>query len=132
MPAIAGYSHLSFSVTDLHRSTEWYRDVLGFGLEGEVKGDGFRRNRLRLPDVAVTLTLTEHETGSGDPFDEHRTGMDHVAFTVPTMEDVLDFKERFEEQGVTHSAVRATASGAGGAITFRDPDNIQLEVLSVG
>ena len=132
MPRIAGYSHLSFSVTDLARSTEWYREVLGFSLDSEVKGNGFRRNRLRHPDARITLTLTEHEAGSGDPFDERRTGMDHVAFAVPTMEDVLGFKERFEANGVEHSEIRATVSGAGGAITFRDPDNIQLEVFAAG
>ena len=132
MPTIAGYSHLSFTVTDLGRSTEWYREVLGIELDSEVKGEGFRRNRMRHPDARITLTLTEHDAGSGDPFDERRTGMDHVAFAVPTMEDVLSFKERFEQRGVDHSEIRATVSGAGGVITFRDPDNIQLEVFAAG
>lgn len=132
MPTIAGYSHLSFTVSDLARSTEWYRDILGFELDAEIKADGFRRNRLRHPDARITLTLTEHDGGSGDRFDERRTGMDHLAFAVPTMEDVLRFKERFEERGVPHSDVRATVGGAGGIITFRDPDNIQLEVLAAG
>ncbi len=132
MPTIAGYSHFSFTVTDLGRSTEWYREVLGFELDSEVKGDGFRRNRMRHPDARITLTLTEHDAGSGDRFDERRTGMDHVAFAVPTMEDILSFKERFEERGVDHSEIRASVSGAGGVITFRDPDNIQLEVFAAG
>lgn len=132
MPTIAGYSHLSFTVTDLARSTEWYRDLLGFELDSEVKGDGFRRNRMRHPDASVTLTLTEHDGGAGDPFDERRTGMDHVAFAVPTMEDIFGFKERFEQRGVDHSDILATVSGAGGVITFRDPDNIQLEVSAAG
>ena len=132
MPTIAGYSHLSFTVTDLGRSTEWYREVLGFELDSEVKGEGFRRNRMRHPDARITLTLTEHDAGSGDRFDERRNGMDHVAFAVPTMEDILSFKERFEERGVDHSEIRASVSGAGGVITFRDPDNIQLEVFAAG
>jgi glyoxylase I family protein len=132
LPTISGYSHLSFTVTDLHRSTEWYRDVLGFSLDSEVKGDGFRRNRLRHPDAGITLTLTEHDAGSGDRFDERRTGMDHVSFAVPNAEDLHRFKERFEEQGVDHSEVKPTASGAGGIITLRDPDNIQLEVFAAG
>ena len=132
MPTIAGYSHLSLTVSDLDKSTEWYRDLLGFSLDSHVEGDGFRRNRLRHPDARITLTLTEHEAGSGDQFDERRTGMDHVSFAVPTMEDLLGFKERFEEQGVDHSEIKASASGAGGMLTFRDPDNIQLEVFAAG
>ena len=132
MPTIAGFSHLSFTVTDLERSTEWYREILGFDLDSEVKGDTFRRNRMRHPHAGITLTLTQHDAGSGDPFDERRTGMDHLALAVPTMDDVLGFKERFEREGIVHSAIRATVSGAGGAITFRDPDNIQLEVFAAG
>jgi glyoxylase I family protein len=132
MPRIAGFSHLSFTVTDLERSTAWYREVLGFDLDSEVKADTFRRHRMRHPDASITVTLTQHDAGSGDPFDERRTGMDHVSFAVPTMEDILEFKERFEQRGVVHSDIRATVSGAGGAITFRDPDNIQLEVFAAG
>jgi len=97
-----------------------------------VKGDTFRRNRLRHPDAGITLTLTAHDGAAGDRFDERRTGMDHVSFAVPTMEALLEFKERFAEEGVDHSEIRPTASGAGGMITFRDPDNIQLEVFAAG
>ena len=132
MPSIAGYSHLSLTVTDLDKSTEWYGQMLGFAVDSHVEGAGFRRNRLRHPDARITLTLTDHETGPDDPFDERRTGMDHVSFAVPSMEDLLDFKERFEDRGVEHSEIKPTASGAGGMITFRDPDNIQLEVFAAG
>ena len=132
MPTLAGYSHLSLTVTDLDKSTHWYREILGFSLDSEVQGDGFRRNRLRHPDAGITLTLTAHDGGAGDRFDERRTGMDHVSFAVPSMEDLLGFQERFAEQGVDHSDIKPTASGAGGIITFRDPDNVQLEVFAAG
>lgn len=129
MPTIAGYSHLSFTVTDLDRSTGWYGEALGFTLDSRVEGEGFRRNRLRHPDAGITLTLTQHDAGSGERFDECRTGMDHVAFAVPSSVDLHEFAERFEEMGIEHSAVKPTVSGAGGIITLRDPDNIQLEVF---
>ena len=132
MPTLAGYSHLSLTVTNLDKSTRWYRELLGFFLDSEVKGDGFRRNRLRHPDAGITLTLTAHDAGSGDRFDERRTGMDHVSFAVPSIDELHVFKEQFVERGVDHSEIKPTASGAGGMITFRDPDNIQLEVFAAG
>ncbi len=132
MPTLAGYSHLSLTVTDLDKSTRWYREILGFSLDSEVQGDGFRRNRLRHPDAGITLTLTAHDAGARDPFDERRTGMDHVSFAVPSMEDLLGFQERFAERGVEQSEIKPTVGGAGGIITFRDPDNIQLEVFAAG
>ncbi|HUQ39117.1 MAG TPA: VOC family protein [Acidimicrobiales bacterium] len=132
MPTLAGYSHLSLSVTDLERSTEWYCQVLGFEVVANVEGDGFQRNRLHQPDAGITLTLTAHTAGGGDTFDERRTGMDHVSFVVPSVDDIHDFKQCFQDLGVEHSDVKPTAGGAGGMITFRDPDNIQLEVFAAG
>ncbi len=130
MTTLVGFSHLSLSVTDLDRSAEWYREVLGFVIDSRVEGDGFLRNRLRHPDAGITLTLTAHEAGDGGPFDERRTGMDHVSFAVPTIEDLHNVKADFEARGIEHSEVKPTASGAGGMITFRDPDNIQLELFA--
>lgn len=132
MPTIAGFSHLSFSVTDLERSTAWYCEMLEFVVDAEVEGDGFRRNRLRHPDAGITVTLTAHENGSADAFDERRTGLDHVSFAVPAIADLHRIKEKFIDRGVDHSEVKPTASGAGGMITFRDPDNIQLELFAAG
>ncbi len=129
MTTLVGFSHLSLSVTDLDRSTEWYREMLGFTVDSRVEGDGFRRNRLRHPDAGITLTLTAHEAGSGDAFDERRTGMDHVSFAVPSIEHLHNVKALLDARGVEHSEVKPTASGAGGMITFRDPDNIQLELF---
>lgn len=132
MPTLAGYSHLSLSITDLDQSTEWYCDVLGFEIVANTEGDGFSRNRLRQPDAGITLTLTAHQAGSADRFDERRTGLDHVSFVVPSIDDIHDFKQCFQDRGVEHSDVKPTAGGAGGMITFRDPDNIQLEVFAAG
>ena len=132
MATLSGFSHLSLSVTDLDRSTEWYREMLGFGVDSHVEGETFRRNRLRHPDAGITLTLTAHDAGSGDAFDERRTGMDHVSFVVPSVDDIHEFKQCFQDLGVEHSDVKPTAGGAGGMITFRDPDNIHLELFAAG
>jgi glyoxylase I family protein len=132
VPTLSGFSHLSLTVTDLDRSTAWYLEMLGFAVDASVEGDTFRRNRLRHPDAGITVTLTAHHAGSGDAFDERRTGMDHVSFAVPTIDDLQRLKARFEENGVEHSEVKPIANGAGGMITFRDPDNIQLELFAAG
>jgi glyoxylase I family protein len=128
---ISGYSHLSLSVTDVAASAAWYCEVLGFTVAAELEGDRFSRTRMRHAQGGITLTLTQHRAGAGEPFDEHRTGLDHVAFAVPTVADVEAFRQRFEELGVHHSDVRAVGNaGQGAAITLRDPDNIQLEVFA--
>ena len=127
---IDGYSHVSLTVTDLERSVAWYREVLGFTVHGHGEREGFRRARLAGPGGGPTLSLTQHAGGTGDPFSETRTGLDHLAFTVPHVTDVEALGRRFDELGVEHSGIRRTGPVA--AITFRDPDNVQLEVFSSG
>ncbi len=61
MTQVLGYHHLSLSVTDLGKSTEWYQRVLGRELSAEIEGGGLGRNRLRAATSWVTLTVTQHE-----------------------------------------------------------------------
>lgn len=128
MTDVIGYHHLSLSVSDLDKSTEWYRQVLGLEVAAEIEGEGFRRIRLRAPGSGVTLTLTRHEQQSGERFDERRPGMDHVALQVSSADEVKALKDRFAELGVNHSEVKASSGGTA-MITLRDPDNIQVEVF---
>lgn len=128
MSDIRGYHHLSLSVTDLDRSTAWYRDTLGFEVHSVVESAGFRRHRMRAGEPGVTLTLTAHDEPAAPAFDERRPGMDHVAFDVGDIATVEALKGRFETLGVEHSEIRRMPNGVA-AITLRDPDNIQLEVF---
>lgn len=128
MPDILRFHHLSLSVTDLARSIEWYRDTLGFEVIAELEGDGFQRARLR-SGGGITLTLTGHDRNrGGGAFDERTTGMDHVAFDVGTPDAVEELRRRFDDLGVTNSGVKQMGPGTV-AVTFRDPDGIQLEVF---
>ena len=127
MAEITGYHHLSFTVTDLARSTAWYVEVLGFAVIAELEGPAFRRNRLRHPAGGIVLTLTQHAAGSGDRFDERRTGLDHLAFQLSGPAAVEALIRRLAERGVEHSP---TTPDGGPRVFFRDPDNIQLEAFA--
>ena len=127
MTEVIGYHHLSLSVSDLDKSTEWYQQVLGLDVAAEIEGEGFLRTRLRAPGSGVTLTLTRHDQQSGETFSERRPGMDHVALQVSSADEVKTLKDRFEQLGVNHSEVKGSNGTA--MITLRDPDNIQIEVF---
>ncbi len=133
MSTITGFHHLSLTVTDRVSSAEWYCDVLGFSIDAEIDGATFRRTRLRHPDCGVIVTLTQHDDASATPFDERRSGLDHVAFLVPDVAGIRAWKQRLQTHGVDHSEVkpRGKQPSDGAMITFRDPDNIQIEVVAV-
>ena len=132
MTLITGYHHVSLTVTDVARSAAWYGDVLGFAVEAESEGVGYRRTRLRHRQAGISLTLTRHDDGEGEPFSERRTGLDHLAFAVPSVELVEAFRRRFKELGVVHSELKphGRGPGDGAVVTLRDPDNVQLEVFA--
>jgi glyoxylase I family protein len=130
MPEISGYHHLNLTVPDLERSAAWYTSVLGFQQTTELQGEGWRKVIFMQPQGRLVLGLTAHDTGSQERFEETRTGLDHVAFQVPSREDLDAWKAQFEEFGVVHSPIKESAMGW--LIVFRDPDNIQLEVYAHG
>jgi glyoxylase I family protein len=131
MPSIAGFHHLSFTVSNREKTVAWYEEVMGFERQAEVQADTFTRTRMRRPESGIVITLTEHVQGAGDRFAETRTGLDHVSLQVTSLEELQAWKRCFEEHGVDHSEIKETGSGAA-MITFRDPDNIQLELFAAG
>jgi glyoxylase I family protein len=127
---IGNIHHLGFTVRDVERSADWYVEVLGFRRDGGYTApDGARRKVfLRHDGLDARLGLTQHRDGAGDPFDETRVGLDHLAFTVADRAALDDWAARLDAAGVVHSAVAPANSIPGAAVlVFRDPDHIQLE-----
>ena len=121
-------THLSLSVTDLDRSLAFYRDTLGLPVfvppfDGEV----FDGREALLLVGGMALNLQAHERTSGDGFDPTRTGLDHLAFSVPTTDDLQSWAQHLTSRGVAHSGIKPVP-GYGVMIELRDPDGIQLEL----
>jgi glyoxylase I family protein len=125
MPNLTGAHHAALTVTDVERSVAWYQDVLGMS---PVFGDS---------NDEVTFTLMAHPSGwflglreyhgkAKDRFDEFRCGLDHFAFGVPDRAELDSWVAVLDAKGVTYSPVVETPIGS--VVTFRDPDNIQLEL----
>jgi len=124
MPAI---THVAVTVSDLAVSEPWYTNVLGaepvldedtgpfrhivYSVGGTLLGlHGF-------PDLATT-----------EAFDERRPGLDHIAFGVPSRGDLEAWASRLDELGIAHGEIKDAGYGSG--LSFRDPDNIALEIFA--
>jgi catechol-2,3-dioxygenase len=124
MPAI---THVAVTVSDLAVSEPWYTNLLGaepvldedtgpfrhivYAVGGTLLGlHGF-------PDLATT-----------EAFDERRPGLDHIAFGVPTRGDLEAWAARLDELGIAHGEIKDAGYGSG--LSFRDPDNIALELFA--
>jgi glyoxylase I family protein len=123
---LTGIHHLALTVTNVERSTAWYSELLGMVT---VIGDDTEDVRYRVlahPDSGMVIGLREYPVaGSGDGFDEMRTGMDHLAIGVESADELKAWEAKLDELGVSYTP--ATETPIGVVIVFRDPDNIQLE-----
>ncbi|MGH2444156.1 MAG: VOC family protein [Chloroflexota bacterium] len=132
MPNLTGFHHVTFTVTDLARSAAWYIRVLGLTKAWEMpdmEGRG-RKIALLVPATDLRVVLVTHAKATGGVADEMNTGLDHLAFAVPGREELELWHAHFEALGIDHSPIKQGATGW--LIAFRDPDNLQLEVYTLG
>ena len=126
MTALTGLHHVALTVSDRDASVAWYRDVLGFVELFLEEGEDRRACVLRFPDGPIGIGLVEF-TGEHDAFDERRTGLDHVAFSVATRDELDEWAATLTAAGIEHSGAIDVPPGA--ILNFRDPDGIALALF---
>ena len=129
MAGFPSISHVAVTVTDLERSTRWYSELLGSEpvLDEDEGAGGFHHTVYAL-DGGQLFGLHTHPAGSGDEFDEHRTGLDHVAFTCRDRGELETWAKRLDELGIKNDGIKDAHYGSG--VSFRDPDGIALEFFA--
>lgn len=147
---LVNYFHFSFTVSNLERSIEFYRDVVGMTLVKTAVHDqpytsvqiGFKDAYLKVAQLTIEgispaqsghlLELIEYVNPRGEPTDTatNRPGSAHLAFQV---DDIHAEYQRMKALGVRFRSepVRITAgpNEGGWTIYFLDPDNITLEMV---
>ena len=133
---LTGMNHVNLTVTDLERSSSWYCDLFGLTAVSNEENIGppyftdVRYNGLfDMTTLSYIVGLIQHRDGERGSFDARRVGLDHVGFQVPERSDLDDWLDRLDERGIAHSGVVEAPYAS--AISFRDPDNIALELSHV-
>jgi catechol 2,3-dioxygenase-like lactoylglutathione lyase family enzyme len=123
-----GTHHLTLTVSDLDRTCAWYRDALGFEEVIRYRNDsiGAECCVIAHPGAArPTIGLRQYDGQTNDRFDEHRIGLDHLAFDVRDEPTLQRWKDHFRRLDIPH----VTTDLPELSITvLRDPDNIQIEL----
>ncbi len=129
MPAITGRTEIALSVRDIEASAGWYQRLLNLEQRYDFTGDDGLMRYICLiePQTEFTLCLVGHAANTGDAFDDVATGLDHLEFLVAERADLDDWAARLDELGIEHSGVKDFDYTPNSMVTFRDPDNIQLE-----
>jgi catechol 2,3-dioxygenase-like lactoylglutathione lyase family enzyme len=123
MPALAGVSHLSFSVPELEPAVTFWCDVLGF----EPQNDGEEYRFLLHRDARMAVILTSHSGAVRGPFSEHNPGLDHVAFAVRDPDELRRWAERFP--GPDGAPAPVVESDSGWHLNVRGPGDFPVELF---
>ncbi len=112
--------HVVFRVTDMERSVQWYRDVLGLQV---VRLDEWRQGSAPFVSVRITPdTIIDLQVGVVDG-----TNVDHIALVVDDVDlAVLAASGRFGEVAPPRPLFGARGMGVG--IYVRDPDGHGIEL----
>jgi glyoxylase I family protein len=123
-PAI---THVAVTVTDLEASQAWYSRV--FGVEPVLDEDTGPFRHIVFSMGSTLLGLHGFpDLNSKDAFDERRPGLDHIAFGCANRDELVAWASRLDELGVEHGDI--VDAGYGSGLSFRDPDNIALELFA--
>jgi glyoxylase I family protein len=129
VPEFPALAHVAVTVTDLERSTRWYSALFGSQpvLDEDEPIGGFHHTVFVLGGGHLFGLHTHGQAATGT-FDEHHTGLDHVAFACSDRAELQTWVARLEELGVTHGGIVDAPYGSG--LSFRDPDGIALEFFA--
>ena len=145
--ALRSFSHIGICVSDLDRSTRFYRDVLGFaelftvdfddGLPPTMeRPNAFTSRMLARDDLRIEL-LRWHDDdteGDGERRPMNRLGMTHLCFRVDDAAELFDIAERchgaaWRDTMMTLPVAEVFAEPMVAAY-ITDPDGTRIECIS--
>lgn len=131
---VEGFAHVRLTVTDIARSRAFYESVFGWDVAYEVPDDADEQTREQLGFLfgGVIYSFGGGLFGlrpvapSSDEFSEDRVGLDHVAFSVASMEALTSAAATLDGLGIAHEDIKDLGQMA--ILEFRDPDGVALEL----
>lgn len=119
--------HAKLPVTDLRRSTAWYRSLLDLELAAEFAEQGVVRGvQLMDPGGGFGIALRDREYCASKPV---LVGFDAFALDVDSVAALHRLAERCETLGIAHGGVRDRGA-YGASLDITDPDGTVLRFLA--
>jgi catechol 2,3-dioxygenase-like lactoylglutathione lyase family enzyme len=133
---VEAIDHLDLVVTDLERSLEFYRGLLGplgYVREGVIAGErGERVIYLNRVGGGGSLSLRQRQSPAhAVPYDRYAVGIHHIAFAAASRTAVDERARWLGERGAMIESGPGEYDYTPGyyAVFFYDPDGIKLEIV---
>lgn len=124
---ITGMNHAVLYVRDARRTRQFYEEVLGFSTIIDHPDGAFAF--MRAPASNNHHDIAFFSIGDqAEPSDAGRrtVGMYHLAWEVPTLEELEEMRERLRSAGALKGA---SDHGANKSLYAVDPDGLEFEVM---
>ncbi|HKI97917.1 MAG TPA: VOC family protein [bacterium] len=127
---IGKLGHVVIHVSDLERSTGFYTQVLGFRVTDVYPEDMMPGGMvfLRCNGDHHCLALVGRAPDAADAALAVRSELHHIAFEVPTLDDVFRAREHLRRHEVPIDFEGRRRAGCQVALEFHDPDGHHLEI----
>jgi len=132
--ATSAVAHVRLTVTDIAASRRFYDGVFGWPVYAELpeNADEATREQLSFLFGGVIYNIGDNliglrPAGTG-AFDEDRVGLDHLAFVLPSLDDLEQAAAHLDSLDIAHEPIKDI--GVAYILEFRDPDNIALELTA--
>jgi glyoxylase I family protein len=127
VPEFPAITHVALTVTSFERSVPWYKALFGSAPILEEDTGPFQRAAWLTGGTVVGLTQFP-DLNSTEPFNERRSGLDHLAFGCANRDELKAWEVRLNELGIPNGGIVDASDYS--ALSFRDPDNIALEFFA--
>jgi glyoxylase I family protein len=121
-------NHFALTVTDKARANEFYTQVLGFQYITEFGPKSLLSNGQVI--LAIAEAPDPGRAILNDRFDENRVGLDHISFSVGSLDDLSRAAQEFDRRGISRGEIKDLGGLGIVVMAFRDPDNIALELTA--
>ena len=118
--------HVALTVSDLQRSVPWYQKL--FDAEPVLDEDTGPFRHVVWSVGSTLVGLHQFPDGRSETFDERRVGLDHLAFACADRTELERWEARLDAMHIAHGGI--VDAGYGSGLSFRDPDNIALELFA--
>jgi catechol-2,3-dioxygenase len=127
VPKVTGISHVVLWVNDLEKMVEFYQRVLGLTVTHEHTG--------RMVFMTADPTVEDHQLALAKGREGDGKILAHIAWHVPTVEDVKAAYEEFKATGIPidHMVSHAYYATVQNTVScyFNDPEGNVLEVFAM-
>ena len=122
---ISKIDHVSINVIDIHKTLDFYGQILGLKRLETVDCGEFEINYFALLDGSRLELFNYHGNNQKNPREESEVGLRHIAFQV---EGVAEHEKRLRAEGVEITLPTCDLPNLGARVLlFLDPNGVTLE-----